>query len=154
MISVRMEKGETMSKYYKAEDVIKAYNEAVQELVEAEMKEFDLGDFTECSFNTTQLKLIPRKIESLPTIEASEDCIDKYSALAELDPRSYEYKAVRELPSVIPQAKEGEWIISADGESSCSVCGASEEEFIYGTENWYGMGESKFCPACGAKTRG
>lgn len=37
----------------------------------------------------------------------SEDCIDRYSALAELDPRSYEYKAIKELPSVVP-SKNGE----------------------------------------------
>lgn len=49
-------------------DAIKAYNEAVDELVKAEMEEFNLGDFTECSFNTTQLKLIARKIENIPSV--------------------------------------------------------------------------------------
>lgn len=50
------------------EDAIKAYNEAIDELVKAEMEEFNLGDFTECSFNTTQLKLIARKIENAPSV--------------------------------------------------------------------------------------
>lgn len=58
-----------MSKYIKLEDAIEAYNQAVTLLVESEMEEFNLGDFTECSFNTTQIKLIARMIESLPTIE-------------------------------------------------------------------------------------
>lgn len=49
-------------------DAINAYNEAVDELVKAEMEEFNLGDFTECSFNTTQLKLIARKIENAPSV--------------------------------------------------------------------------------------
>lgn len=104
-------------------DAIKAYNEAVDELVKAEMEEFNLGDFTECSFNTTQLKLIARKIEN--------------------------------APSVVPQAKEGEWVVDIfDYKSVCPVCGAKETEFIYGTEMWYGLGESKYCPNCGAKMRG
>ena len=62
-----------MSKYIKLEDAIEAYNQAVTLLVESEMEEFNLSDFTECSFNTTQIKLIARMIESLPTIEVSED---------------------------------------------------------------------------------
>ena len=66
-----------MSKYIKLEDAIEAYNQAVTLLVESEMEEFNLGDFTECSFNTTQIKLIARMIESLPTIEVSEDCISR-----------------------------------------------------------------------------
>ena len=43
------------------------------------------------------------ELEKVP----SEDCIDRYSALAELDPLSYEYKAIKELPSVAP-SKNGE----------------------------------------------
>ena len=50
------------------EDAIKAYNEAIDELVKAEMEEFNLGDFTECSFNTTQINLIARKIENAPSV--------------------------------------------------------------------------------------
>jgi len=66
-----------MNKYIKLEDAIDAYNQAVTLLVESEMEEFNLGDFTECSFNTTQIKLIARMIESLPTIEVvrCEDCV-------------------------------------------------------------------------------
>ncbi len=41
------------------------------------------------------------QIEGLEKVP-SEDCIDRYSALAELDPLSYEYKAIKELPSVVP----------------------------------------------------
>lgn len=65
-----------MSKYIKLEDALEAYNQAVTILVESEMEEFDLGDFTECSFNTTQIKLIERMIASLPTIDIvrCKDC--------------------------------------------------------------------------------
>lgn len=46
------------------------------------------------------------QIEELEQV-LSEDCIDRYSALAELHPLSYEYKAIKELPSVVP-SKNGE----------------------------------------------
>ena len=36
----------------------------------------------------------------------------------------------------------------------CSECGKPEESFIYGTENWYGRGASKFCSNCGAYMKG
>ena len=50
---------------------------------------------------------------------------------------------------------QGEWIVNvSDYKSVCSVCGANETDFIYGTEMWYGLGESKFCPNCGARMKG
>lgn len=50
---------------------------------------------------------------------------------------------------------QGKWIVNIlNYESVCSVCGASEADFIYGTEMWYGLGESKFCPSCGARMKG
>ena len=50
---------------------------------------------------------------------------------------------------------QGEWMVNIpDYKSVCSVCGASEADFIYGTEMWYGLGESKFCPSCGARMKG
>ena len=50
---------------------------------------------------------------------------------------------------------QGEWIVNIpEYESICSVCGAKETEFIYGTEMWYGLGESKFCPNCGYRMKG
>lgn len=56
--------------------------------------------------------------------------------------------AVKALPSANRQ--QGEWIVNlSNHESICSLCGAKETEFIYGTEMWYGLGESKFCPNCG-----
>lgn len=48
----------------------------------------------------------------------------------------------------------GEWIVSAEGDSICSNCGAFEEKFIYGVDYWHGRGESKFCPNCGKKMKG
>ena len=57
------------------------------------------------------------------------------------------------IPSAEP--KTGKWIVNiSDYESVCSVCGAKETDFIYGTEMWYGLGESNYCPNCGAKMRG
>ena len=106
-----------------------------------------------------------------PTIEVQEDCISrKYISdslihrIATLNaqgekalPISMELikfkKFIDDITPAIPTGKTGEWIISEDGDSTCSVCGASEEEFIYGLEKWYGMGDSNYCPACGAKMR-
>lgn len=61
--------------------------------------------------------------------------------------------AVRALPSA--DRPQGKWIVNiSDYKSVCPVCGAKETEFIYGTEMWYGLGESKFCPNCGARMEG
>ena len=49
---------------------------------------------------------------------------------------------------------QGEWFKDENGDYRCSECGGCEEQFIYGTENWYGRGESKFCPSCGARMKG
>lgn len=52
------------------------------------------------------------------------------------------------------ESKQGEWIINDAGDTECSVCGETENKFIYGTESWYGKGESRFCPNCGARMKG
>ena len=50
--------------------------------------------------------------------------------------------------------RHGRWIQDEFGDYTCSECGDREDRFIYGTENWYGNGESNFCPNCGAKIEG
>ena len=63
------------------------------------------------------------------------------------------YEALENIPSA--ERPQGEWIVNMPNyESICSVCGAKETDFIYGTEMWYGLGESKFCPSCGARMKG
>lgn len=60
---------------------------------------------------------------------------------------------IKNLPSA--DKPRGEWIVNMlNYKSMCSVCGANEIDFIYGTEIWYGLGESKFCPNCGARMKG
>ena len=103
-------------------------------------------------------------LESLPTIESNEDAISRKGIKIRLgkrfsdDPRrimEIVKETVDDAPSVIPKPKEGEWIVDMPNyKSICPVCGAKETEFIYGTEMWYGLGESKFCPNCGAKMKG
>jgi len=62
-------------------------------------------------------------------------------------------KQLHALPS--SDRPQGEWLVNMPNyESICSVCGAKETDFIYGTEMWYGLGESKFCPNCGARMKG
>lgn len=61
--------------------------------------------------------------------------------------------AIRSVPSA--DRPQGKWIVDIlNYKSMCSVCGANETHFIYGTEMWYGLGKSKFCPNCGAKMKG
>lgn len=52
--------------------------------------------------------------------------------------------------NVVP-VRHGHWIHVDYRKTICSVCEVDESDFIYGTEDWYGCGESKFCPNCGAK---
>lgn len=57
-----------------------------------------------CKLIEETYEMCPRdwqKLRELPSVDR-EDCVDRYSVLAELDPLSYEYKVVKELPSVIP----------------------------------------------------
>lgn len=118
MISVRMEKGKAMKKYVELEDVIQRLDNAIY-----------CANNGEFGYDEALKRLRIAYSKTMLTIEASEDCIDRYSALAELYPLSYEYKAVKELPPVIPKrscyrcglredcedsterkSKEGEWI--------------------------------------------
>jgi len=80
------------------------------------------------------------------------EIIKKWFEVIELNPDIL-IDGIVSLPSA--DRPQGEWIIStSDHESICSVCGEKEAEFIYGTEMWYGLGKSKFCPSCGARTKG
>lgn len=99
--------------------------------------------------------------------EPSKDCIDRYSALAELHPLSYEYKAIKELPSVVPsraESKRGEWVEresyaedKEDGFETTIVCSCCDfPATIFNFED----GESRtqvrtdFCPNCGCAMKG
>lgn len=59
------------------------------------------------------------------------------------------------IGELLADRPQGEWLVDIlNYKSMCSVCGANETDFIYGTEMWYGLGESKFCPSCGARMKG
>lgn len=58
-----------MSRYIRLDDALKAYDEAMDELVKWQMNEWQLGDFSECEFNTTDCKHIARKITNAPSID-------------------------------------------------------------------------------------
>ena len=52
----------------------------------------------------------------------------------------------------VQEVKHGKWIVNIpEYKSTCSVCGADEVDFAHGTEMWYGLGKSNFCPNCGVK---
>ena len=63
-----------------------------------------------------------------------------------------QYKALHmAIEALSADRPTGEWFINDAGDAQCSICGEVENAFIYGTEDWYGRGESHFCPNCGAK---
>lgn len=72
-----------------------------------------------------------------------------------LDGWAFFFKAYLDSePTIDIDRPQGEWIVDiSDYKSMCSVCGANETHFIYGTEMWYGLGKSNFCPYCGADMR-
>lgn len=77
--------------------------------------------------------------------EPSKDCIDRYSALAELYPLSYEYKAIKELPSVVPsrvEPKHRKWIDAREKDPCWFIC--SECKTMVDADYNY-------CPHCGAR---
>ena len=139
-----------MADLIRREDAIKAYNEAMTLLVEAQMKEWELADFSECEFNTTDCKLIARKIDAIPSVDIAEDCQKHYrmgiiNGIAKNEPRY------------------GEWInvggfITPGGDPvwKCSECGKGRH--VYGIEHAsYGSdisdGQWVACPNCGAVMR-
>ena len=113
-----------MSDLIKREDAIKAYNEAMEELVKWQMEEWQLGDFSECEFNTTDCKHIVRKLEAIPSADRPQgEWIDK--------------------------GWKGDWQFETDGrgncwhEYECSECGFRNKG-----------SKSKFCPDCGRRMKG
>ena len=109
------------------------------------------------------IEKVINSIESLPTIEVSEDCISREDLLKHAYKRegvlSVSVDSIKLAPSVVPTAEQssmvGEWITHYDTFSSddgsgvdvafgldCSFCG-----------RWVEFAEP-FCPNCGAKMKG
>ena len=119
------EKGKTMSKYIKQDDV------------------FELAR-TGVLVSNGSFESVCKYIGSLPTIEVSEDCISRewlIKALDNLDWYDFDmfYKVVENAPSVVPSRAEGKWFL--DGR--CSECLASPL-----------TSHKNYCPNCGAKMKG
>ena len=121
-----------------------------------------------------------RAIESLPTIEVSEDCSDYYkgycaryedgcfhqcedcisrehllSKVYDMDNDNLvvDIKDIENAPSVEPSRAEGEWV-GYEIPSECSVCGHHWDEYVSGQELWHDGSVPNYCPNCGAKMRG
>lgn len=112
------------------------------------------------------LSFVLGKISEVPTIEAmkypqvdgitptlvtpefSEDAISrewlKKWMFTEWDGNQLTaFKMTDFAPSVIPNAKEGEWIVRENSNNECSVCGREKQD-----------GWVNFCGFCGAKMKG
>ena len=97
-----------MSKYFKADDILAIFSEEERPLnwTDTESEIQAVNDF-DC---------YKRMIESLPTIEVSEDCISReqvrakldYISYAEKDPISIAKRIVDNAPSVVPNRAEGD----------------------------------------------
>ena len=80
---------------------------------------------------------------------------DGYEVACQYQMRDGETVIITAEPIKAEEPKKGKWLVlRPEDESFCSVCGKAEDEFIYGTEMWYGKGESNYCPNCGADMRG
>lgn len=92
------------------------------------------------------------EVSQLPTIEVSEDSIDRYAVLAELDPQSIEYKIIKDLPSVVINDRpKGKWNWHGDEDiCSCPYC-----DFEIDAEGCIDPVEYvkiyNYCPNCGAQ---
>lgn len=136
-----------MSKYYKAEDVLAIFSE--------EERPLNWTDSVAEIQAENDFDYYKALLESLPTIEVSEDCISREYL------KSFEYinkgdfnsvETIREwidnAPSVVPKRAEGEWVV-ADDESilftvyKCSRCGKI-----------HASSPHNYCPNCGAKMKG
>ena len=148
-----------MSKYYKAEDVIRAI--AKQMRFEAVLDNDDAPTDVEPYITGATAFLI-----DLPTIEVNEDAISRGNLISDLAgiwedgytpnlPRTMldfqdmlediNYK-IRNAPSVIPKPKEGEWMPRHHQGVDKLICECSNCHTLHVITN--------YCPNCGAKMKG
>ena len=140
-----------MSKYYKAEDVLAIFSEEERPLnwTDSESEIQAQNDF-DC---------YKGMIESLPTIEVSEDCISREWVLEEYQKGkekigSSEFFAelmwlVKNAPSVVPCRAEGEWGHLTGSAYRCSNC----DEYTKSSKP-FEKPKCNYCPNCGAKMKG
>ena len=110
-------------------------------------------------------------LNSLPTIEVSEDCISKAYLEQEIENhllstenlrtekdewwnKAFEVmvEIIEHAPSVIPKPKEGEWINKQEKYrmAECSNCKKVTMQEMWGDKLVY----YDYCPNCGAKMKG
>ena len=178
MTSVHTEKGKTMSKYYKVEDV--------QELITACMWRMTLAKerhgegFVDYSKQVLDVDELTKRISDLPTIEpieengifkginptidVSEDAISREwvkgicEAMLDEEMLGHMLGYIEDAPSVVPSCQknrqveraEGEWIYTSD--RSGYIGNPFEQCSICGVE--YEQAPFNYCPNCGAKMKG
>lgn len=107
-------------------------------------------------------------LQSLPVIEASEDCISREWVLNRLSDYIKDFEKnfvdewqnrvvhwiigdIEDAPSVVPKRAEGEWIDTQSGDHwKCSVCGHRAPYEALANDKAYEW-LSEYCPNCGAR---
>ena len=121
------------------EDAIKAYNEAMEELVKWQMEEWQLGDFSECEFNTTDCKHIARKIEAIPSADRPR------GEWILLEPRyPIEQKVYWNKEQALADTKGN----GARERRKCSCCGYTKGFMCHMKDEQIKLWN--YCPNCGA----
>ena len=134
-----------MSKYYKAEDVIRKRAE-------------DLADTSYWEYGNPKnvdewIEVAEMEFQDLPTIEVSEDCISREYLLSKVydmdnDNLVVDLKDIENAPSVVSTTEQssmvGEWINDTKYSGwTCTNCNYHD-----------GNATDKYCPNCGAKMKG
>ena len=138
-----------MSKYVKLEDAIHNINLEV-----TGRKEYT-GDMKANLFFA---------LDDLPTIEVSEDCISREwvkgicEAMLDEEMLGHMLGYIEDAPSVIPKAKEGEWIYGEHDVAMCDGYRCDRCDFFVPWDYEHKfidfINDYHFCPNCGAKMKG
>lgn len=145
-----------------SEDTIS--RQAVEEMIKAEMPERGMWEIEGDKEKETVCEVcvdLMQKLSELPPIESkpSEDCISReyLKSFGYINKGNFNsVETIREwidnAPSVIPKAKEGEWI-AKDGIFYCSCCDNDSAELSEEDVYLYKLPLPNYCPYCGARMK-
>lgn len=117
------------------------------------VKAFQLGLAFGFGEKHDEMDKIMEEVKKFITPQSCKDAISRAELIKKLEAWDYKangipnyaWKVIRELPTVTPAEKMGQWI-----DDKCSVCGKGTEDLISSCE-WYQNENPKYCPFCGIK---